>query len=79
MNTPEMFQVKIGCELKLAADNDHATLVLKSNLKLFFCQNSVEVLKMRYWYVVINLFVVQVPVLGVLKNVLQIYCHRISL
>ena len=45
LNTPEMFQVKTGCELKLAAESDNANLILiwshchfkQKNAKVSFC------------------------------------------
>ena len=59
-----MFQVKIGCELKLAADDDDANLMLiwphrhfqqkKVKVLLLPKKPGVEDLKMRYRYAIIE-------------------------
>ena len=76
-----MFQVKTGCELKLAADGDNAHLILiwshhhfqQKNVKVLFCQKyRRRSQKCVTGILSSNLFVLQVAVLEALKNV----CYR---
>lgn len=81
-----MFQVKnrLWPDLKLAAEDDNANLILilasSISAKTWWyhvAENTL--LKSKHALPSSNLFLVQLPVLEVLKNVLPIYCHRFCL
>ena len=77
-----MFHVNIVCELKLAVDNDNAKLILIWLASLSFSTRHEGVVLLKILVsssddddgvLSSDFFVVQVLVLGVLKNVLPIY------
>ena len=76
-----MFHVNIVCELKLAVDNDNAKLILIWLASLSFSTRHEGVVLLKILVsssddddvLSLDFFVVQVLVLGVLKNVLPIY------
>ena len=76
-----MFHVNIVCELKLAVDNDNAKLILIWLASLSFSTRHEGVVLVKILVsssddddvLSLDFFVVQVLVLGVLKNVLPIY------
>ena len=76
-----MFHVNIVCELKLAVDNDNAKLILIWLASMSFSTRHEGVVLLKILVsssddddvLSLDFFVVQVLVLGVLKNVLPIY------